>query len=191
MRYTKIMIRDLVFAIWFLLPAAAANAAPVFAAAIPFLKKLDMPIDGGKLWHGNKILGPHKTWRGFVAGIVVSTVVLWIQVLLVGNVSWARYLAAGVDYTHLPVLVLGPLFAVGALGGDAIESFFKRRLNIRSGGAWVPFDQLDYIIGSVIVSLFFVILSPSQYVWIFIVWFVMHLAASYIGYKFGLKKEPI
>jgi len=83
------------------------------------------------------------------------------------------------------------LFAIGALGGDAIESFFKRQRNIKSGGSWVPFDQLDYIIGSVLVSLFFVILTPMQYVWIFIVWFILHLLASYLGYLVGLKKDPI
>jgi hypothetical protein len=55
----------------------------------------------------------------------------------------------------------------------------------------VPFDQLDYIIGSVAVSLPFVILSPVQYLWIFLVWFLAHLLASFVGYKLGLKKDPI
>ena len=173
------MLQDILFAIWFLLPAAVANAVPVFAAAIPFLKKFDAPIDAG------------KTWRGIIAGIIVSTLILWVQVLLAGQFEWARYVADGVDYSVLPILILGPLFAIGALGGDAIESFFKRQKNIKSGGAWIPFDQLDYIIGSVLISLFFVVLSPLQYVLIFIVWFLMHLLASYVGFKLGLKKDPI
>jgi len=185
------MLQDILFAIWFLLPAAVANAVPVFAAAIPFLKKFDAPIDANKTWRGRQLLGPHKTWRGIISGIIVSTLILWIQVILVGQFEWARYIADGVDYSVLPILILGPLFAIGALGGDAIESFFKRQKNIKSGGAWIPFDQLDYIIGSVLVSLFFVILSPIQYVLIFIVWFLMHLLASYVGYKLGLKKDPI
>jgi len=185
------MLQDILFAIWFLLPAAVANAVPVFAAAIPFLKKYDAPIDAGKTWRGHQLLGPHKTWRGIIAGIIVSTCILWIQVILVGQFEWARYAADGVDYSSLPILILGPLFAIGALGGDAIESFFKRQKNIKSGGAWIPFDQLDYIIGSVIVSLFFVILTPIQYILIFVVWFLMHLLASYVGYKLGLKKDPI
>ncbi|MGH7217898.1 MAG: CDP-archaeol synthase [Candidatus Microsaccharimonas sp.] len=185
------MIQDILFAIWFLLPAAVANAAPIFAAAIPLFKKLDAPIDGGKTWRGHELLGPHKTWRGIIAGIIVSTIILWIQVALAGQFEWARYLSGDVDYSHLPILILGPLFAIGALGGDAIESFFKRQQNIKSGGAWVPFDQLDYIIGSIIVSLFFVILSPLQYLLIIVVWFLMHLLASYLGYKLGLKKDPI
>lgn len=185
------MLQDILFALWFLLPAAAANAIPVFVAKIPVLDKLDAPIDAGKTWHGHAILGPHKTWRGIIAGIIIATFVLWIQQIAVANYDWASYMADGVDYAALPTLILGPLFAIGALGGDAIESFFKRRLNIKSGGSWVPFDQLDYIIGSVLVTLFFVILTPMQYVWIFIVWFIMHLLGSYIGYLIGVKDDPI
>jgi CDP-2,3-bis-(O-geranylgeranyl)-sn-glycerol synthase len=117
--------------------------------------------------------------------------ILWVQQLLVVHTDWADYAAGGVDYAALPVLLFGPAFAIGALGGDAIESFFKRRIGITSGKAWVPFDQLDYIIGSVLISLFFVILTPLQYVFIFIIWFAMHFIASYIGYLWGLKKDPV
>ena len=185
------MLQDILFAIWFLLPAAAANAAPVFAAAIPLVKKIDTPIDAGKIFRGYRLLGPHKTWRGIIAGIVIATIVLWLQRLFTEYLIWDQVAADNINYSDLPVFLLGPLFAIGALGGDAIESFFKRQRNIKSGTAWVPFDQLDYVIGSVAVSLLFVILSPLQYMWIFIVWFLMHLSASYIGYRLGLKRDPI
>mgnify|MGYP004496654025 CR=1 FL=1 len=185
------MVQDILFAFWFLLPAAAANAIPIFAAAIPALKKYDAPIDGGKTWRGHALLGPHKTWRGIIAGIIIATLVLWVQQLLAAHYNWADFVVGEVNYEALPTLILGPLFAIGALGGDAVESFFKRQRNIQSGGSWVPFDQLDYIIGSVIVTLFFVILTPMQYVWIFVLWFFMHLLASYVGYLLGLKKDPI
>ena len=185
------MLQDILFAIWFLLPAAFANAIPVFVAALPLLKKYNAPIDGGKKFRGYPILGPHKTWRGIIAGIIIATLVLWIQQLLVAQFDWAVYISGNVNYAALPVLLLGPLFAIGALGGDAVESFFKRQRNIKSGGSWIPFDQLDYIIGSVVISLFFVILTPVQYIWIFIIWFVLHIVASYLGYKMGLKKDPI
>lgn len=185
------MLQDILFAIWFLLPAALANAIPIVAAAVPGLKKFNAPIDGGKTFRGHELLGPHKTWRGIIAGIAIATATLWLQQVLVADTSWARWLADEVNYASLSIWLLGPLFAVGALGGDAIESFFKRQRNIKSGGSWVPFDQLDYIIGSVLVTLPFVILRPMQYVWIFVIWFVMHLASSYVGYLVGLKKDPI
>jgi len=185
------MLQDILLAIWFLLPAAVANAAPIIAAKLPALKALDAPLDGGKMWRGQRVFGSHKTWRGLLAGIVAATLVLWIQQLLVVHTDWADIFTAQVDYATLPVLLLGPAFAIGALGGDAIESFFKRQKGIKSGKTWVPFDQLDYIIGSVLVSLFFVILTPLQYLWIFVIWFLMHLIASYIGYRIGLKDSPI
>lgn len=185
------MIQTILFAIWFLLPAALSNAAPIFAATTPFLKRFNTPIDGGRKWRGHALLGPHKTWRGIVAGIVVATFVLWFQVLAFRQFEWVRFVSNGIDYSNLPVAILGPLFAIGALGGDAIESFIKRSRGIGSGKAWIPFDQLDYIIGSVLVSLFFLQLSLFEYVVIFIIWFLMHVIFSYIGFKLKLKKDPI
>lgn len=183
------MINDLLTAVWFLLPAAIANAAPIIAAKIPAFQRFDAPVDGGKQLGGQDVFGSHKTWRGFVAGIIASTGVLYLQQLLVTGTDW--FGSIDIDYAALPVLILGPAFAIGALGGDLIESFAKRRVGIGSGKPWLFFDQLDYVIGSVLVSLFFVILTPMQYVWIFIVWFSIHLIASYIGYRIGLKSEPI
>lgn len=185
------MLRDILFAVWFLLPAAVANAVPILSARIPLIAKLDAPIDGGKKLQGHRILGSHKTWRGIITGIIASTLVLWLEQMMAAHFGWTSLFTGGVDYAALPILLLGPVFAIGALGGDAIESFFKRLRRIKSGKAWIPFDQLDYIIGSVLVSLFFVVLAPLQYVLIFIIWFIMHLLVSYIGFKLGLKKDPI
>ena len=40
----------------------------------------------------------------------------------------------------------------GALFGDIIESFFKRRIGKNRGENWIPFDQLDFIVGVLIFS---------------------------------------
>lgn len=185
------MLHDITFALWFLLPAACANVAPILTAPLPVIKKWSTPIDGGRTFRGKELLGSHKTWRGLVSGMVAATMILWLEQLAVAHFDWAQTLVGDVHYAALPTLILGPLFAIGALGGDALESFFKRQRGIKSGGSWVPFDQLDYIVGSVIVSLPFVILAPLNYVWILVVWFVIHLAASYTGWLVGLKKDPI
>jgi CDP-2,3-bis-(O-geranylgeranyl)-sn-glycerol synthase len=183
------MINDLLTAIWFLLPAAAANAAPVFAAKIPALHRFDTPIDGGRKFDGQDWFGPHKTWRGFISGIIVATVVLYAQQLLVVHAGLMSFIT--IEYAALPVLLLGPAFAVGALGGDLIESFAKRRVGISSGKSWFFFDQIDYVIGAIVVSLFFVVLPVSQYLLMLVFWFIVHLVVSYIGYRVGLKDEPI
>lgn len=148
-------------------------------------------MDGGKQFRDQRIFGPHKTWRGLLAGMAVGTLVFWVQQLLAAHTGWAHTITRGVDYANLPTLLLGPLFGLGALGGDAIESFFKRQKGIASGDTWLFFDQLDYIIGSVLVSLPFVLLTASQYIWIFVLWFGLHIAATYIGWRLGLKNSPI
>ena len=72
--------------------------------------------------------------------------------MLSAQYSWADWLVQDLDYVGLPTLIVGPLFAIGALGGDALKSFFKRQVGIRPGGTWFPFDQIDYIIGGAIAS---------------------------------------
>jgi len=184
------MLNDIGFALWFLLPGACANVAPIFAAALPYLKTFSYPIDGGKIWRGKRILGAHKTWRGITAGVLVSSLVFFWQINATGSYDWAATLAGPVDYSTLP-WILGPLFGLGALGGDALKSFVKRRLDIKPGAKWVPFDQVDYILGSITVTLPFVVVGFKYYVWMLVVWFLAHLVASYIGWLLKLKEQPI
>ncbi len=185
------LVDDILLAFWFMLPAAVANGAPILTSRFPIIDKWNARLDFGKQFHGRPLLGSHKTWRGLISGIIFATLVLWLQQLFAAHVSWSGNVTAGVDYGQFPVLLLGPLFGLGALGGDALESFFKRRRGTRDGGAWVPFDQLDYIVGAVLVSLPFVVLSLRQYVLLFIIWFAMHFASTYVGWKLGLKEQPV
>lgn len=185
------VLKDLFFTIWFFLPAGIANVMPIFVANIPALKRFDAPIDFGKIYHGKRIFGSHKTWRGLIAGIVFGTLTLWLQQLAVQHSAWLLVWTARVSYAQLPTLILGPLFAIGALGGDAIESFFKRQRGIPPGHGWFPFDQTDYIIGSAIASKPFVALSVMEYAILIILWLIIHVVASVIGYFAGLKERPI
>jgi CDP-2,3-bis-(O-geranylgeranyl)-sn-glycerol synthase len=155
------------------------------------LRRWNAPVDGGRTRGGQPWLGPHKTWRGFVAGMVIATITLWLQQQLVADSSWLEQITETIDYTTLPILILGPLLGLGALGGDALKSYFKRRLNRTSGSSWLPFDQLDYIIGAIVVSLPFALLSVTQYAWAAAIYFALHLAVSYAGYLVGLKQQPV
>lgn len=185
------MVRDVFVAFWFFLPAGAANVAPILAARIPALKRFDMPVDGGRSLGETRLLGSHKTWRGLAAGVVAATMTVWLQQFLIGNLAWLHSLTAQIDYGHLPTFIIGPLFAIGALGGDAVESFFKRRRGILPGQAWFPFDQTDYIIGGAVAVVLFVRLSIWQYVWLLAIWLLIHLIASYGGWLIGLKDKPL
>jgi len=185
------MLHDIAQAAWFFLPAALANASPIGMAALPVVKHWNAPVDFHKRFRGKPILGPHKTWRGILTGMVVATIVLWLQQLAVTHFGWAASAGRGIPYATLPTLLLGPAFGLGALLGDAIKSFFKRQRGTDSGATWIPFDQLDYVIGGVLGSLLFVRLPVVIYAWIFVLWFGLHFAASWFGWKVGLKSSPI
>jgi CDP-2,3-bis-(O-geranylgeranyl)-sn-glycerol synthase len=185
------MFKDLFFALWFFCPAAVANVTPIFMAKAPWLHKYNAPIDCGATFRGKRLLGSHKTWRGLISGVIFATLTLWVQQLLVDHSGWIAHMTAQVDYTALPTLVLGPLFALGALGGDAIESFFKRQRGVEPGKGWFPFDQIDYIIGGAIATMPFVTLSLLQYGWLILLWLIIHVIATYVGWLTGLKESPI
>lgn len=185
------MLHDLLLALWFFLPPAFSNAVPIPVAAIPWLKRFEAPMDFGKTFRGKRVLGPHKTWRGMISGIIVATLTLWIQQELYRHYGWAHRLCLPVQYDKLPLFLLGPLFAIGALGGDAVKSFFKRQRGTPSGGSWVPFDQIDYVLGGILVSLPFVILPWSVYAWMIVLYIGAHLLVSYLGWLVGLKEHPI
>jgi len=185
------MLQDIFFALWFFLPAGIANMVPILAVKLPIIKNWNAPIDCGLMFRGKRLLGTHKTWRGLLVGIIAATLVLYLQQYMVQHVGWIQELTDQVQYADLPTLVLGPLFALGALGGDAIESFFKRQRGVAPGQGWFPFDQLDYVIGGAIATMPFVTLTLVQYVWLVFLWLVVHLASSALGYALGLKERPI
>lgn len=168
-----------------------ANVSPILVAPVPGIKKWTAPMDFGYSFRGKRIFGSHKTWRGLVVGIIAATLTLLLQQYMVGRFGWAQDLTASVDYAGLPAFIVGPLFAVGALGGDAIESFFKRQRGIPPGHGWFPFDQTDYIIGCAIATAPFIRLSILQYLWLVVLWLAVHVVATYAGYLLHLKERPI
>lgn len=185
------MLDAIVLGLWFFAPAGVANVTPIIAARVPWLRQFKQPIDGGRSWRGKRILGDHKTWRGLISGTVMAVLTLWVQTLIVAHSPWLQQISAPVGYHAVPVVILGILFGLGALGGDAIESFFKRRVSIKPGHGWFPFDQIDYIIGGALASLLVVQLDFIVYVWVVVLWLIIHLFASWLGWRWNLKDRPI
>ena len=183
-------MKDILFALWFFLPAGLANAAPVFANKIPGSDWLAIPIDGGKHFRGKRITGNHKTVRGFIAGIVMGILVFWLQVIGFHHSAWIHSISGSILYNSINPIVAGAALGGGALIGDAIKSFFKRQFSIKSGKTWFPFDQIDYIIGGLLACQIFVELSFGQIVMIGIVWFILHPISTFIGWLIGLKEQP-
>lgn len=184
------MFEAILTAIWFFLPAGLANTAPVIAMKIPFLKKFNAPLDFGIEIGGARLFGKNKSIRGLIAGIIVGIVVVLLQQNIYMQSDYLKE-SINLDYSLINPLILGSLFALGALLGDAIESSFKRRIGVAPGKAWFPFDQLDYIIGGVAFTLLYVQLNLLEYVLIFLIWFTLHPISTVIGYFLKLKESPI
>jgi hypothetical protein len=183
-------VDSIIGALWFFLPAGLANAAPVFAAKFPALKHLNAPMDGGRAYKGTRLFGANKTWRGLIAGIVLATVVIGFQKYLFTHNLWALE-HSWFDYRPTSVWLLGPLFGLGALLADALESFLKRQRHIAPGDSWFPFDQTDYIVGGCLLSLPLVQLSVGKYLLVLMVWLGAHLLSVYVGYLAGMRDKPI
>ena len=185
-------LHDILFLLWLSLPSIFANIAPIPISKIPSLKKYNAPMDFGKTYRGKRVFGTNKTWRGFASGVIAATLVFWLQQLAAGHYSWAASLVSQIDgYVQLPTLVLGLLFAVGTLGGDAIESFFKRQHGIPPGGGWFPWDQVDSVLGTIVAVLPFIVLTPWQYLLLIALMPLIHIISTHIGYWIGLKDQPI
>ncbi len=184
------MVNDFLYALWFFLPAGAANMAPVLVAHLPLLRHWNAPLDGGKYYRGKRLLGSSKTWRGLVCGIIFAAFVALLQQKLSHHLGGFSMYLQQAGYADVSFL-LGVLLGAGALIGDAIESFFKRQRAVAPGASWFPFDQLDYIIGGCLLAMLVSRLPLKIYGLVVIAWFIIHLASSYVGYLLHLKKTPI
>jgi len=169
--------------LWLLLPAAMANMAPVFASKIFGPGR---PIDGGRKIGGTRLFGDHKTWQGLIAGIVVGQLTFGIQWLMAG-LSWVSVIQLG---TGLPVF-LGALMGFGALAGDLVKSFFKRKIGVAPGKSWIPFDQIDFVIGATLVSLPFVMSPLLPWLAALMILLVLHILTNVIGWLIGIKKSVL
>jgi len=179
--------------LWVLLPAYVANAI----ATVP--RGRGAPMDFGRVWprDGRRILGPSKTWSGFLfAGFVALPVGLleaWLILLAPPNLQLVPRLAPSV-LAAVPVVAI---LTFGAMTGDALGSFLKRRLDRPSGARTIFLDQLPFVlvpiaIGAVVYPGLFVgtFASWEAVLWLLVYTLGLHAAFNYVGYWVGLKKVP-
>jgi len=147
------------------------------------------PIDLGRNWSdGHRVLGDGKTYRGLFAGIIAGIAIGAIQI-------WA---AAAYGLGDLPrqTLLSVTLLAVGALLGDLVKSFFKRRSGMERGANWPVADQYDLVAGAFVLLLIFdpawlfSEVTPPSFVCILILTPLLHRAVNIIGYQFRIKEVP-
>ena len=173
-------------AVYFMLPAYVANLSGLAFGG-------GTPVDGGKeCKDGRRLIGNGVTWKGFQNGTIIGTLVgvlLGIIGTFFGDLS---VLTGGI--INLPVygsvvggLVLGFLMAFGALLGDLLGSFIKRRIGLQSGEPAPIMDQLDFVVGALVLSLLMVRISWKFFLIIAILSIVLHLGANIVAYLLGMK----
>ena len=152
-----------------LLLLSVANISPIVLKGM-LGARWNAPIDCGRLFlDGRPVLGPSKTWRGVAAAVLGGTVAA-------------------------PVLgfapELGAVAALLAMAGDAIASFFKRRLAIPSSGQAFGLDQLPEALLPLLV------LRPRLGVpWpvllgVLLAFVLLETPLARLSHRFGLKDRP-
>ncbi len=163
-------------ALIFIFPAYCANGTPVLAGGGT---RMDF---GRNFIDGKRVFGNNKTFRGFFFGWGVGFFVGIMEGFVFG-------------FDKIPVL-LSLLTPLGALLGDLTGAFIKRRLDIAPGGLLPIVDQIDFVVGAVVFSLPFALVTWGGFAF----WQValvalaitppIHLFTNFCAYKLKLKKHP-
>jgi CDP-2,3-bis-(O-geranylgeranyl)-sn-glycerol synthase len=178
------LVGILVTALWAMGPAYIPNNAAVLAGG-------GRPIDGGRTMGGSRLLGDGKTWRGTAAGTLAGTALALGMNALAPTVGGLL----GHSLPTFPVLA-GLGLALGAMLGDIGASFVKRRSGRERGAAFPGLDQLDFVVGALLVAL---VLAPGWFlatftrpvvVAILVVTPLLHVGTNGIAYLLGVKNEP-
>ena len=159
-------------ALKFVFPAYCANAVPVIVGGGP-------PLDFGRNFpDGRPVFGKNKTFRGFFSGLAVGAVAGLAETAVFG-------------FQSFPAL-LGVLLPFGALMGDLMGAFLKRRIGLAPGELLPVIDQTDFIIGALLLSLpvSLPLLSWEIVLTVLIITPPVHLLTNFAAYKLGLKRNP-
>ena len=122
----------------------------VFVFTIIFLDSFSYFI--GKLFGKNyifKFISPQKTLEGYVGGIFFTNALL---------IFYFYYIHSNLDLLMFVTLI--NLIIFFSISGDLIESYFKRKNNIKDSSKYLPghggfFDRFDSFIASIIMLTIF------------------------------------
>jgi CDP-2,3-bis-(O-geranylgeranyl)-sn-glycerol synthase len=179
--------------LWVLTPIFIANATATFP------RGRGPPMDLGRVWRrdGRRILGPSKTWSGFLFGSLFALPFALLEAWLILLAPPSLKLVPTYGPTVLAAVPVAVLLTFGAMTGDALGSFLKRRLNLSSGSRALFLDQLPFVLVPIGLG---VALFPGTFVaafgsllailWLLVYTLGFHTAFNWIGYWAGLKKVP-
>ena len=160
------------------LPIVAANQAGM-VAQWQKLPGAFRPIS--KHW-----LGKNKTWAPYYMAPLIALAILIVITLRIPHTVQSVFdLRTGKD-----LLLVGMSLGMGAVLGDHIKSFIKRRLGYPSGLAWMP-DRFDFALGGGVAAW----LVIPRVGWMDILGLVVlalpvHYVGNYVGYQLGWRQTP-
>jgi len=171
-------------ALWVMLPAYVPNSAAVLGGG-------GRPIDGGRMYKGRRLLGDGKTWRGMAVGIATGVLVA----LLLNQLQPAASELFGFELPVFPLWAIVSL-PTGAMLGDILASFLKRRSGRERGASFPLLDQLDFVVIALLLTVIVApdwalqILSVTVLALVVIITPLIHLGTNALAYSLGLKNEP-
>jgi CDP-2,3-bis-(O-geranylgeranyl)-sn-glycerol synthase len=161
--------------------------------AAPASRRFAQPLDGGRRFRGRRILGAHKTIRGFV--VMVPAAATAFSVL-----GGAAPGTLGLwPLSPLQYAALGAAAGLGFMLGELPNSFVKRQLDIAPGATLATsrartfqfvIDRLDSGLGMLIVVS---VAVPTPWTsWVVVLLFgpVVHWSFSVLMFRLGLKARP-
>lgn len=177
--YFHIIMLDIIInSFWLIIPAYCANFFPV-------LLRGRHPIDfGRKFIDGFRLFGDGKTIEGFFGGIFFG---ILVGLLLIYSQPLIQNMYP-LQFQHDLLSVF--LLTTGAVTGDMIGSFIKRRFGIKRGDSAPLLDQLDFLIFSLVMLSIISTLNIYWVIFLAIVTPLIHYSSNICAFLLKLKNEP-
>jgi CDP-2,3-bis-(O-geranylgeranyl)-sn-glycerol synthase len=172
--------------LYLFLPAYFANMTPPLMRRANLFNFLDVEVDFGKRFLGEPIFGKHKCWRGVIFGVIFGMLVAGFQLWLYQFPAIQKI--SLVDYQKINIWIFGFLISAGAVFGDLLFAFIKRRLRLEPGARFLPFDQTNYVIGAALSLTLYLKINILVWITLFILTFLLHIIANRLGYHLKLHR---
>jgi CDP-2,3-bis-(O-geranylgeranyl)-sn-glycerol synthase len=179
--------------LWVLIPMYIASAT----ATLP--RGRGPPMDLGRIWppDGRRVFGPSKSWSGFLFGSLFALPFALLEAWLYLIAPPSLQIVPSYGGTVLLALPVAIVLSFGAMSGDALGSFLKRRLGRESGARTLLLDQMPFVLLPIGLGLLLlpgifvpVFWSVEALVWLLVYTLALHAAFNWVGYWVGLKKVP-
>ncbi len=157
----------LIYPIIFILPAWIANGTPVIFGG-------GKPLDMGKKLGGKPIFGKHKTLRGTLSGVIGGFIISVLELAFFNQ-----------------ALAIGFALTIGAIVGDLIGSFIKRRIGVREGVSVAILDQYSFFVVALILAFPFGGLpNVVGLVVLIVLTGLLHRGTNVLAHKAKIKQVP-